>query len=331
MSQRKRQAPSLPGLPTYSSSGSSSSSSDSKPDDYNSNFNERAGRTQEVESAQEADVEPGVLQYIYPPGSPTEVDTDEPELDEDESDHVDWDSEGESHENDGKEEENDGQEHENPIEAQNSIIVAENPVERILTTPSWADSLSSIPSAASSPLGPRSPTPPPPSPGPPANKPKKRGMPEGTAPSPGHQDAATGMDEDGGPDPEIAALVNKRKRTEKSKPKPPPRKKQRQASPEEEEEEDDDDESSGLSDPPSNLSSPAVVKTAKTKGKQLTKTKANKTPSTTKGPPNTMKSGKMNKGEETEIAHCSGRTKKRTPCGNKKRVRRGQTYNCGKH
>jgi len=292
---------------------------------------------QEVEAAQ------GVVGYSWPPpGSPTEVAEDEPKPELDPlPDDINWDNDEEALGNDGNEGENEGEPQTSGVGAQNPII--EEPVERMYRTPSWGHTVYSfnsaassplgpqIDSAASSPLGPKSPTPPPPSPGPPANKPKEKGMPAGTAPRPGHQHAETGMEDDA-PDAAVAravAAAKKRKREEeaKIKRKAPPRKKTRFALPEDGE---DDDESDAPSEP-------AVVETGKKPRKKNnngkkegTKTKPGKAPPK-KPTKNTPTGGKAKKGEGTEKVKCSGRTTKGEPCKNEKNVREGDDYNCGKH
>ncbi|KAI4642849.1 hypothetical protein J4E93_006918 [Alternaria ventricosa] len=372
MSQRRRQAPSLPGLPKYSTSSESSSSSEAEPEDYEPKANQGAvttqkvaptqkvavprfgSATQKVEPNQETAAAPGYVGYIWspPPGSPTEKDEDEPEPELDPlSDDINWDDDEDPHEPDGKGEGNGDEEPQTTgVEAPNPITIQLNPVERIFRTPSSTGTVYSFPdpelagtdavaevvdSAASSPLGAKSPTPPPPSPGPPANKPKERGMPTGVAPRAGHQHAETGMEDDA-PDAGVARAVaaakkRKREEEEKNKRKAPPRKKTRFASPE-----DDDDD---LSDAPSNPEPPspvAVVETAK-KGRKTNNGKKEGTkPKPGKAPPkkptkNTPKGVKGKKGEGMEKKKCTGTTTKGEPCKNQGNVKEGDDYNCGKH
>ncbi|KAI4622431.1 uncharacterized protein J4E87_006373 [Alternaria ethzedia] len=361
MSQKKRQAPSLPGLPTYDSSASSSSSSEPEPEDYKPKVKQEAESTQKVaatqevepvqkaEPTQEAVAAPGVIGYNYPPGSPTESDTDEPEPELDPlSDEINWDSDEEIRGNDGNEGENEGEPQTSGVVAPDTIVIVEEPVERIFRTPSstgtvysfrseraGTDAVVVVDSAASSPLGPKSPTPPPPSPGPPANKPKVKGMPAGITPRAGHQHATTDMEEDA-PDAAVAravAAAKKRKREEEAttKRKAPPRKKTRFALPED----DADDDNS--SDAPSE---PAVVETGKKPRKKKnnnndgkkegTKPKPSKAPAK-KPTNNNPKGGKAKKSEGMEKVKCSGRTTKGEPCKNEKNVKEGDDYNCGKH
>ena len=368
MSPKKGQAPSLPGLPTYSSSVSSSSSSESEPEDYKPKVNQGADATkkvtatqevepthkvyaiqevrpkQEIEPDQEAAAAPGAVGYTWPPpGSPTESDTDEPEPELDPlSDDIIWDSDEDPNEPDGKGERNDVEEPQNPgVETQTTTIVQQTTIERIEKTPSWAGSVYSFKtpapsSTASSPLGPKSPTPPPPSPGPPANKPKEKGMPAGIAPRAGHQHAETGMEDDA-PDAAVAravAAAKKRKREEEAKTqrKAPPRKKTRFASPEKGDD-DDDDESDAPSEPP-------VVETGKKPRKKKNNDNGKKEgakPKPSKAPPknptkNKPKGGSGKKKDEgMEKKKCSGRTTKGEPCKNEKNVKEGDEYNCGKH